>query len=408
MGYLSGRLPTLRLATNAVTEFAEAVNRYRAATGLDERPVTTNPERIAASFASDRLLRIDGAPICGFAELSGFFATSDGWIRTHANYPHHRRRLLDLVGLGDHTDRAAFAARVAESAAQDLEDRAAAVGAIVARVRTEAEWAAHPAGIATAAGPLVATSDRDDTSARRQTLATAARPLTGVRVLDLTRVIAGPIATRVLALAGAEVLRIDPPHLPEIPWQHTDTGQGKRSAVLDVGDGGFRDLLAGADVLITGYRPGALGIEPANGVVYGRVSAWGETGPWARRRGFDSIVQAASGIALIENAEPPGALPAQALDHATGYLLAAGVVDALAARLADRRGRDVRTALARTAAELLAMRGRVADPEVVTAPGPDTVVEHDGIRTARPALADYADYPFPARPWGADSPAWRE
>ena len=414
MAYLSGRLPTLQLATAAVAGFADALNRYRAATGRAELPPVLVPERIAASFASDRLMRIDGAPISGFAELSGFFATTDGWLRTHANYPHHRQRLLAVVGL-DAADRAAFAARVATLSAAEVEDRAAAAGAIAVRVRTETEWAAHPAGIAAASGPLLTTTVRSDKTVRGSAVGTVERPLAGLRVLDLTRVIAGPIATRALALAGAEVLRVDPPQLPEISWQHTDTGQGKRSTLLDLRDGSAarrcHELLASADVLISGYRPGALerfGIRPERGVVWGRVDAWGDTGPWAQRRGFDSIVQAASGIALIENADPPGALPAQALDHSTGYLLAAAVVDALTAKLADGFGRDVHAALARTAAALLAMPGRVENSAPATLPGAGSVVAHGGIVTARPALANYADYPFPARPWGADSPAWRE
>ena len=187
------------------------------------------------------------------------------------------------------------------------------------------------------------------------------RPLTGIRVLDLTRVIAGPVATRALALLGAEVLRLDPPQLPELPIQHIETGQGKWSALLDLAtDAGLarvNDLLKTADILVTGYRPGAIeryGFERPPGLVHARVSAWGTSGPWAHRRGFDSIVQAASGISLVEgDREHPGALPAQALDHASGYLLAAAALDALSARDADGRGRDVSVSLARTARHLL-------------------------------------------------------
>src|SRR5690606_9521116 len=109
-------------------------------------------------------------------------------------------------------------------------------------------------------------------------------PLDGIRVLDLTRVIAGPVATRDLAFAGADVLRIDDPRLPEIGWQHLDTGQGKRSATLDLrspaGAADLRELLAAADVVVTGYRPGSLdryGLAPEDlaerypGIVVGQV-----------------------------------------------------------------------------------------------------------------------------------------
>src|SRR5690606_27536425 len=120
--------------------------------------------------------------------------------------------------------------------------------------------------------------------------------LDGIRVLDLTRVIAGPVAGRDLAFAGADVLRIDSPRLPEIPWQHLDTGQGKRSTALDLASAGdrarFEELLSTADVVITGYRPGAFDaiglssdalVERRPGLIVGRVSAWGTAGPWARR-----------------------------------------------------------------------------------------------------------------------------
>ncbi|EPH42811.1 putative CaiB/baiF CoA-transferase family protein C7orf10 like protein [Streptomyces aurantiacus JA 4570] len=177
-------------------------------------------------------------------------------------------------------------------------------------------------------------------------------PAAGLRVLDLTRVIAGPVATRTLALLGADVLRVDPPHLPELPDQHADTGFGKRSTALDLADRAdrraFEDLLAGADVVVTGYRPGTLdrfGLAPEAlaerrpGLVVAQLSAWGTTGPWSGRRGFDSLVQAASGIAVTEGApDRPGALPAQALDHGTGHLLAAAVLRSLSERATEGAG----------------------------------------------------------------------
>ncbi|MBD0324179.1 MAG: CoA transferase, partial [Aldersonia sp.] len=307
--------------------------------------------------------------------------------------------------------------RIAQLGAAEIEERAAAAGAIAVRARDESEWAASEPGRAAAAGPIVSLTARADTtrSAGDPTL-TCKRPLSDLRVLDLTRVIAGPVATRALALLGADVLRIDSPHLPEIPWQHLDTGQGKRSALLDVVRDRDRalELVAGADVLVTGYRPGALddfaaeAIAARPGLVHARVSAWGESGPWAHRRGFDSIVQAASGIALIEGTDRPGALPAQALDHATGYLLAAGILDALTARDVDGRGRDVVASLARTAAWLLDAPGREPVHPVATLTYETLLATNGAVRTARPALGEYDDYPSPAQPWGSDVPAWRE
>ena len=414
--WLAATLPALDLALGSVAALCSAAAQAGATGPLVERG--PSPARVAASFGSDRLLRLDGRPVPGFAPLSGFFRTRDGWVRTHANYPHHRARLLHLLGLPDGAGRDDLAARLADASAAALEDDAAAAGAIVVRVRTEAEWRASAPGRAAGRGPLVRAGVRDDVAARPASLPGGAAPLTGVRVLDLTRVIAGPVATRALAALGAEVLRVDPPVPAEIRHQHLDVGQGKRTTLLDLGDAGDREraqaLLDDADVLVGGYRPGALDrfrLRPPPGAVVAHVSAWGDAGPWARRRGFDSIVQGASGIALLESADgaAPGALPAQALDHATGYLLAAGVVDALAARAADGRGRDVAAALARTAAWLLDADGRDPGHPPATAPGPEVVVSHGHrprVTTARPALPGHDDHPAPAHPWGTDHAAW--
>ncbi|MEV6067585.1 CoA transferase [Nocardia sp. NPDC052001] len=419
---LAATLPVWALAGGSVASFAAAADRRRRDHGLTPLDSVLDPARIAAAFSSERLFRIDGAPADAFAELSGFFKTADGWVRTHANYSHHRVRLLAVLGLPADADRAAAVARIAELSAAEIEDRAGESGAIAVRVRTEQEWAATPQGKAAADSPLVAIERRADRGvAESSAAATQMLPLRGIRVLDMTRVIAGPTATRALALLGAEVLRVDPPQLPEIGWQFLDTCQGKYSTLLDLRTELpiFRELLRTADVLVTGYRPGALeriGVHPGEirpGIVHGRVSAWGERGPWGDRRGFDSIVQAASGISLIEGAQgnsqgasPVGALPAQALDHGSGYLLAAGVLDALTARERDGFGRDVRVALARTASWLLAAPGRTPDHAPANFPGSEFAVEHAGVVTAVPVLSEYPDHPWPASQYGTHAPNW--
>nr|WP_306364268.1 CoA transferase [Nocardia sp. CC227C] len=420
---LAATLPVWSLAGGAVAAFAAATDRRREATGFAALPQRLEPARVTASFSSEKLLRIGGAGVDQFAELSGFFEAAGGWVRTHANYPHHRARLLTMLDLPADADRPTVAARIAALPAAEIESRADEFAAIAVRVRTEREWADSPQGKAAADGPLVAvdmradSGDFDTVSAATQML-----PLRGVRVLDLTRVIAGPVSTRSLALLGADVLRVDPPRLPEIGWQYLDLCQGKRSTLLDLRTDRavFDELLSTADVLVTGYRTGSLesaGVDAARtrpGIVHARVSAWGETGPWGARRGFDSIVQAASGISLVERAQadsrgaaPLGALPAQALDHATGYLLAAGVVDALTARDRDGIGRDVRVALARTASWLIAAPGRTPDHAPAQPPSVAYAAVHDALTTAVPALPDYPDYPWPARPYGGDAPAWQ-
>lgn len=332
-----------------------------AATRGTGAPVAVHTAALAVALRSERHVRVDGKPVGSvFDPLSTFHRTADGWLRLHANYLWHRAAALQVLGC----DAADVAAAVAHRGGQELESALHAAGGVGAAVRTEQEWrdAAGPPP------PLV----------EHRVLGPAApRPARRPHVLDLTRVIAGPVATRTLAVHGADVLRLDPPDRPEIPLQAYDTLPGKRSALLDVAAHRpvLEDLLAGADVVVTGYRPGALdrfGLAPEElaqrypGLVVVTVSAWGHSGPWSRRRGFDSIVQAACGIADAEGHDGvPGALPAQLLDHATGYLAAAGALLALDEQRRAGGTHHVRLALAGTAAWLQAL------PRATPEDGPD-------------------------------------
>lgn len=365
---LRARLPVRDLARACVGVCALAAAELGARrAGLGEVPgVRVDDGAVATAFVSERRLLVDGRAPVLFAPLSRWWRTADGWVRTHANYPHHRERLLGALALPRDAGPAAVEASLAERAALDVEDAVYAAGGLAVASRTLEEWAAHEQAAALAARPLVERARPDGAHAR--TFAPLndgpLLPAAGLRVLDLTRVLAGPVATRTLALLGADVLRIDSPHLPELPDQHADTGFGKRSALLDLTTDrrAFEELLAAADVVVTGYRPGVLdrfGLSPEAlaerrpGLVVAQVSAWGAYGPWGERRGFDSLVQVATGIAAVEgSAERPGALPAQALDHGTGYLLAAAVLRALTEQSYDGGSRFVRLALARTAAWL--------------------------------------------------------
>ncbi|MBN9214105.1 MAG: carnitine dehydratase [Microbacterium sp. SCN 70-200] len=400
------------MAVGAATSAAMSVADIAGAPQLD-------PHRIAVAYSSERWMRIDGQPQRAFAPLSSFFATLDGSVRTHANYPHHRDRLLRGLGL----PRDADATRVTETlAALPTASAVAAVdavGGLCVPVRPE-DPAADAALRCT---PLVEITRISEAPRRPRPDPQASAPLRGVRVLDLTRVIAGPIATSTLALLGAEVLRLDPPALPEIAGQHLDTGHGKLSALLDLstpaGAARFDELLASADIVALGYRPDALarlGLAPEQlaerrpGVIVLSLSAWAEP----HRRGFDSLVQAASGIALIEGTSgAPGVLPAQALDHSAGYLLAAAAIDLVARRAREGGSWLARTSLRRVAAELLGLP-RTAEPEpapmVSDATGHTQSFEVDGISivTTAPAIG------YPGGPtgfaaphaWGQDEPAW--
>ena len=390
--------------------------------------VSIAPQLVAGAYRSDQLFRWNGNPAPAWAPQSGFFASSDGWVRTHANYPHHEAALRSLLRLDAFATAETVAHAISRRSALDLEDEAAASNAVISAVRSPSKWRGHPQAQTLEADPFVSLKQQaGDAGLHSLGSADGHAPLEGVRVLDLTRVIAGPVATRSLAFFGADVLRIDSPGMPELPWQYLDTGQGKRSALLDLGHKPDRDrferLLTDADVVVTGYRPNSLdrfGLSPVElhnrhpGLVIGRVSAWGLSGPWAERRGFDSIVQAASGIAQIhaDGTGRPGALPAQALDHSAGYLLAAGIMSALRRRHLDGRGWTVDISLARVAQELLAQpHSPPTEGGPLEIPTVNAETREGTVTCAAPAISISGDtkrYRWIGCPWGADRPEWAE
>ncbi|MDB1087635.1 CoA transferase [Streptomyces sp. ACA25] len=426
-GVLPARLPVRELARASVGVCSLAAAELLARRNRVTVPaVRVRESAVATAFVSERHLRIDGRTPTSFAPLSGFWPAADGWVRTHANYPHHRARLLralDLPSTGDDRAQAErLSAALATRPAHWIQETVHAAGGLAVAVAPAPEQTPEQDGNS---HPLVDRLSVQEHSAR--TLPAHELPAGGVRVLDLTRVIAGPVATRTLALLGADVLRVDSPALPEAADAHADTGMGKRSALLDLSSPGdrqvFEGLLASADVVITGYRPGALdrhGLDPGTlsarypGLIVAQLCAWGWSGPWAGRRGFDSLVQAASGIAMTEAGDDgrPGVLPAQALDHATGYLLAAAVLRALSDRVADGRGQRLRLSLAGTASWLMhgispaPLDGAPHDPRpwLAETPSPCGTLRH-----ALPPV-HWAGAPRnwarPSTRWGSDLPRW--
>ena len=299
--------------------------------------------------------RVDGRALPIWDKLSGLYACgarrAPGWVRIHANFAHHRDGALRLLGLrpGDETERAAVAEALADWDAEAFEAAAGDAGLVVAAARSFAQWDAHPQGQALAGQPALAI-EAVETSSSVAPLPWPSRavdeaPLRGLRILDLTRILAGPVAGRTLAAYGADVMLVNAPHLPNIE-NIADTSRGKLSAHVDLttaqGRDTLRALVREADVFVQGYRPGALsalGFGPAEladlrpGIVCVSLSAYGETGTWAGRRGFDSLVQTATGFNLAEadafGAPEPRAMPFQVLDYSTGYLLAFGAQAAL-------------------------------------------------------------------------------
>jgi crotonobetainyl-CoA:carnitine CoA-transferase CaiB-like acyl-CoA transferase len=322
---------------------------------IDPGVVTADTRHAAAAFHSEQLLRVDGAvaePV--WAPLSGDYRTADGWVRLHCNYPRHEAAVC--WGLGVPGSRAAVEKAVAGRTAREVEHAVVSAGGAAAQLRSPEEWAAHPQGSAVASLPLVDLAPIGE--APKRTLFYSDRPLGGVRILELTHVLAGPVAGRVLAAHGADVLHVGAAHLPRVEALVRDTGQGKRSTfvALDTEGGRARlkKLISRADVLVQSFRPGALeriGFGPSElaelrpGLVIADLSAYGWEGPWARRRGFDSLVQMANGMAW---GDPPSPLPVQALDHGTGWLTAAAIMTALRRQVTDGGTWRIRLSLAGT------------------------------------------------------------
>ncbi len=380
-----GRLRRLRLHGDGALDSAFAVSDFAAAAvgvaalAADElaapapaaaaqREAAVQVDRRLAALSFGSTLRpIGWQPPPLRDPLTGDYAARDGWIRLHANAPPHRDAAYRVLGLPAGADAAQAAPRVAQWQADALEQAVVDAGGCAAAMRGAQAWREHPQGVALLRQPLVL---RDTTPAPPARWSPSpGRPLRGLRVLDLTRVLAGPVATRMLAALGATVLRIDAPDWNE-PGVIPEVSVGKLCARLDLktADGlrSFVELLADADVFVHGLRPGALdalGLDAAAraqlrpGLVDVSLDAWGWDGPWARRRGFDSLVQMSCGIAEAgmrwRGSARPLPLPVQALDHATGYLMAAAALRALRLRVHGAIATRARLSLARSAWLLL-------------------------------------------------------
>ncbi|WP_411378631.1 CoA transferase [Pseudomonas sp. MPB26] len=359
--------------------------------------------------------------------VAGDYASADGWIRLHTNAPHHRAAAERVLGKA--ADRAAMAAKVAPWKTAELEQAIVDEGGCAAQMRSWQAWQTHPQGLAVNAEALVHRETFAPT-ADKPWLGSGARPLAAIKVLDLTRVLAGPVASRFLAGLGADVLRIDSPTWNE-PGVVPEMTLGKRCARLDLkrpeGRQVFESLLKDADILFHGYRADALehlGYTAgelhtlALGLIDVSLNAYGWSGPWRNRRGFDSLVQMSSGIAdagrAWKQADQPVPLPVQALDHATGYLMAASAIQALSERLKSGRGGSARLSLARTA-KLLVDAGRVPEQPALRAEeagDQGLVVEQTAWGQAHRLLAPLtiSDTPLqwdlPAGELGSHRPQW--
>jgi crotonobetainyl-CoA:carnitine CoA-transferase CaiB-like acyl-CoA transferase len=337
-----------------------AAELWRLRTGRLQQ-VAVDLRAAAASLRSGYYLRIDGKPPpAPWDPMSGFYPVKDGrWVSIHCNFANHRAAALRVLGTGEDRAQANEASKSWDG--QALEDAVHAAGGCAGLARAAQEWASHPQAAAVAGQPLLEILRIGD-APPQPLLPLGDRPLAGMRVLDLTRVLAGPTCAKTLAEHGADVLKVTAAHLPDSGAIELDTGIGKLAAHLDLrtteDSATLRALLAGADVFSQSYRPGALagrGFSPEEvarlrpGIVYVSLNAWGQTGPWKDRRGFDSIVQTVSGMALAQGEGPtPKLMPCSAIDYVSGYLMAYGAMLALARRAQEGGSWLVRVNLART------------------------------------------------------------
>jgi crotonobetainyl-CoA:carnitine CoA-transferase CaiB-like acyl-CoA transferase len=397
--------------------------------GVDTRQAT-------AALRSGHYLQMNGAEVSTERNaVMGVYPARNGrFSYLHCNFPNHRAAALRVLGVPE--DREAVRRAVATWDALELEEAVIAANGAGGMVRTMDEWARHPQAAAIASLPLMEIVKIGDSAPEK--FPDGERPLSGIRVLDLTRVLAGPTCARTLAEHGADVLKITAAHLPNLGYQEYDTGHGKLSAHLDLRERNDVEILRGlvreADVFSQGYRPGTLdnrGFAPdalarlRPGIVFVSLCAFGHVGPWASRRGFDTVVQTVSGISsrqgeLFPGAEPgPQFYPVSAIDYLTGYLMAFGALVALARRAREGGSWLVRISLAQTG-RWLVDRGQVPEARLREVPKEFAPAELERwsmtsdtpvgrLRHLRPVLRLSETPPYWARPTvplGYHPPLW--
>lgn len=396
----------------------------------DAQTLSVDMEHAAVECRSERYLRLDDKPPPpAWDAIAGVYKVRDGFVRLHTNFPHHRENVCKVLGCKP--EREDVQAALNNWDGEAFETAAYAGGCVVSFMRPYDVWKQHPHAQALAELPVLTIEKIGE--APPKPLPKGEQPLSGIRMLDLSHVIAAPVAGRTFAAHGADVMLIYGPNNPTIPWLIIDTGRGKLSATLDLkttdGKAQFRKLLSEADVISQGYRPGAmdaLGFSPAEaavispGIVYVSLCAYGHVGPWANRRGFDSLVQTTTGFnhgeAQAAGIDGPKELPMQILDHATGYLMAFGAMMAKARQAREGGSWHVRVSLAQTGRWIWNM-GRIENGLATPEPSAEAVakymqrmpsgfgelnaVTHAAILSKTPAA-----WARPSVPLGTHAPEW--
>ncbi len=380
---LPAKVPMAEVAAVALAEIGDAARNLSRQAGGDPGMVETSVERGAQSIISFALTKVDGEGTPRTNQSNPFvrhYPCGDGrWIYLHGGFPTLVGRLADVLGVAIDASFDEVAAAVGSWDGQALEDAVAERRGCAALIRTEDEWQAHPQGAAVS--ELDAVHVRPVAEPIAGWEPSQRRPLTGLRVLDLTRVLAGPACGRTLAALGADVLQVTGPNTPHVPSFVIDTGQGKRRAFGDFNVpndlAAMQQLAVSAHVVVQGYRPGVVqryGLDAetlrSQGFrgIYANVSAYGPSGPFVERAGWEQLAQSVSGIAALEGTvDKPALLPAAACDYITGYLLAGAIARQLGSGLAA----DIDASLCQTA-RLLLLAGPRRDPADATGIGTPT------------------------------------
>ena len=416
-------------AQTSIAVAALAAHEFGCLRGQPPQQIGVDMAHAAAECSA--WFRLDGKVPEIWDKFAGVYPCADGWVRVHTNFTHHRDGVLQLLGLrAASAERADVQRALATWRAIDFEAAAAENALAVAALRSFEDWEAHAQGRCVAAVPLLQFERIGDAPPRSWPgLAPQDAALQGVKVLDLTRILAGPVCGRTLAAYGADVMLVNAPHLPNIE-SIAETSRGKLSAHVDLrsdaGRAQLDGLLAQAHVFVQGYRPGALhGLgygahalaQRHPGIVCIDLSAYGDQGPWGTRRGFDSLVQTATGFNHAEAAAAgvaePKALPVQILDYASGFLMAFAASVALARQAREGGSWRVRVSLARTG-QWVRQLGRVADGFGVAAPDRAPYVDStdsgfgrlEAVRHSAQWSRTPAGWPRPSMPPGSHPPVW--
>jgi len=358
-----------------------------------------SPEREPQQISIDRthalmtlsslwLQKVDGKPALQkyrpthFAG-DGIYRCRDGRdVHLMNAFPHLNEATLNVLECTP----ASIAMTVAALDSQEVEERLCRAGLPGVIIRDQSEWLRTPQGALLQTVPAVTVTRVQD--GPRLPLPEGPSALSGLRVLDATRILAGPTCGRTLAAFGADVLHVGAPAGVDLIAAQVDTGHGKRRAVLDLdtpdGIDAMWGLIDRADVFSQSYRAGSLASRGFSvdevarrrpGIVYVTETAYGNFGPWQSKRGFDSNVQAATGMLMLHRNSTPTSkvdgFPIAMNDYCTGYWAAFGVLEALKRRAEEGGAWHVEVSLAQTAMWLL----RMGTVDATSASSPEVLAE---------------------------------